>query len=56
MAKYKIASLPGGGIGADVLQAARIGLDKVRLDADYILGRGLQPAGARHPWGTQRVH
>jgi isocitrate/isopropylmalate dehydrogenase len=56
MGKYKIAWLPGDGIGADVLQAARIVLDKVRLDAEYILGRGLQSAGARHPWGTQRIH
>ncbi len=38
MAKYKIAWLPGDGIGVDVLEAARIVLDKVGLDAEYIAG------------------
>jgi 3-isopropylmalate dehydrogenase len=38
MAKYKIAWLPGDGIGVDVLEAAKIVLDKVRLDAEYIPG------------------
>lgn len=38
MAKYKIAWLPGDGIGVDVLDAARIVLDKIRLDAEYIPG------------------
>lgn len=38
MAKYKIAWLPGDGIGIDVLEAARIVLDKVQLDAEYIPG------------------
>jgi len=38
MAKYKIAWLPGDGIGVDVLEAARIVLDKLRLDAEYIHG------------------
>jgi 3-isopropylmalate dehydrogenase len=38
MAKYKIAWLPGDGIGIEVLEAARIVLDKVRLDAEYIHG------------------
>jgi isocitrate/isopropylmalate dehydrogenase len=38
MAKYKIAWLPGDGIGVDVLDAARIVLDKVQLDAEYIPG------------------
>lgn len=56
MARFKIAWLPGDGIGTNVLQAARIALDKVRLDAEYILGRGLQSAGAPHPWGMQRIH
>ncbi|HEY6951988.1 MAG TPA: isocitrate/isopropylmalate dehydrogenase family protein [Bacteroidota bacterium] len=36
MAKYKIAWLPGDGIGIDVLDAARIVLDKVTLDAEYV--------------------
>ena len=38
MAKYKIAWLPGDGIGVDVLKATRLVLDKVGLDADYIYG------------------
>ena len=36
--KYKIAWLPGDGIGVDVLDAARIVLDKIELDAEYIHG------------------
>jgi isocitrate/isopropylmalate dehydrogenase len=36
--KYKIAWLPGDGIGVDVLDAARIVLDKIGLDAEYIHG------------------
>ncbi len=38
MAKYKIAWLPGDGIGVDVLEAARMVLDRVELDAAYIDG------------------
>jgi 3-isopropylmalate dehydrogenase len=38
MAKYKIAWLPGEGIGVDVLEAAKIVLDKIGLDAEYIHG------------------
>ncbi len=38
MAKYKIAWLPGDGIGEDVLGAAKIVLDKIKLDAEYIPG------------------
>ncbi len=38
MARYKIAWLPGDGIGIDVLDAAKIVLDKIRLDAEYIHG------------------
>jgi isocitrate/isopropylmalate dehydrogenase len=38
MAKYKIAWLPGDGIGVDVLDAAKIVLDTIRLDAEYIHG------------------
>jgi 3-isopropylmalate dehydrogenase len=38
MAKYTIAWLPGDGIGVDVLDAARIVLDHLELDADYIPG------------------
>jgi isocitrate/isopropylmalate dehydrogenase len=36
MAKYRIALMPGDGIGRDVLEAALIVLDKIRLDADFI--------------------
>ncbi|MGA2669497.1 MAG: isocitrate/isopropylmalate dehydrogenase family protein [Ignavibacteria bacterium] len=38
MAKYKIAWLPGDGIGIEVLEAAKIVLDKLNLDAEYIHG------------------
>ncbi len=38
MAKYKVAWLPGDGIGVEVLQAARIVLDKLELDAEYLPG------------------
>jgi isocitrate/isopropylmalate dehydrogenase len=38
MAKYKIAWLPGNGIVIEVLEAARIVLYKVNLDATYIDG------------------
>ncbi len=36
--KYKIAWLPGDGIGVDVLDAAKIVLDKLDLNAEYIHG------------------
>jgi 3-isopropylmalate dehydrogenase len=36
MAKYKIAWMPGDGIGVDILDAARIVLDALKLDADYV--------------------
>ncbi|HEY3414428.1 MAG TPA: isocitrate/isopropylmalate dehydrogenase family protein [Armatimonadota bacterium] len=38
MAKYRIAWLPGDGVGADVMDAARVVLDAVALDADYVQG------------------
>ncbi len=38
MSQYKIAWLPGDGIGVDVMEAARIVLDAVKLDADYVHG------------------
>jgi isocitrate/isopropylmalate dehydrogenase len=38
MAKYKIAWLPGDGIGIEVMQAARVILDRLELDAEYIHG------------------
>jgi len=38
MAKNRIAWLPGDGIGVDVLDAVRIVLDRVGLDAEYLPG------------------
>lgn len=38
MSKYKIAWLPGDGIGIEVLEAARIVLEKMNFDAEYIHG------------------
>ena len=38
MAKYKIAWLPGDGVGNDVMEAARMVLDKIGLDAEYTHG------------------
>jgi isocitrate dehydrogenase (NAD+) len=38
MSKYRIAWLPGDGIGKDVMDAARIVLDRIQLDAEYIDG------------------
>ena len=36
--KYRIAWLPGDGVGVDVMEAAKIVLDKIKLDAEYIHG------------------
>lgn len=38
MAKYKIAILPGDGVGKDVVEAAMIVLERIRLDAEYVYG------------------
>ncbi|HTX98410.1 MAG TPA: isocitrate/isopropylmalate dehydrogenase family protein [Bacteroidota bacterium] len=38
MSKYTIAWLPGDGIGKDVMDAAKIVLDRVHLSAEYIPG------------------
>lgn len=38
MPKYKIAWLPGDGVGKEVCEAARIVLDEIQLDAEYIHG------------------
>jgi len=35
---YRIAWLPGDGVGADVMEATRIVLDRLRLDAEYLPG------------------
>lgn len=36
MARYRIAWMPGDGVGIDVMEAAKIVLDKVDLDAEYV--------------------
>jgi len=36
--KYKIAVLPGDGVGVDVVQAAMVVLKKLEVDAEYIYG------------------
>lgn len=38
MAKYRIAWLPGDGVGVDVMDAARKVLDFLKIDAEYIHG------------------
>ncbi len=38
MTQYKIAWLPGDGVGNDVMEAAKIILDTVDIDAEYIPG------------------
>ncbi len=38
MARYRIAWLPGDGIGVDVTEATKIVLDRIGLDAEYIPG------------------
>ena len=38
MSKYRIAWLPGDGIGNDVMEAARLVLDAAELDAEYVHG------------------
>lgn len=38
MTKYKVAWLPGDGVGSEVMEAAGIVLDAVRFDAEYIHG------------------
>ncbi len=38
MAKYKIAVLPGDGVGKDVMEAAMMVLDALNLDAEYLYG------------------
>ena len=36
--KYRIAWLPGDGVGKEVMEAARIVLDRVGFDAEYVHG------------------
>ena len=36
MAKYRIAWMPGDGVGKDVMEAARTVLDAMDFDAEYV--------------------
>jgi isocitrate/isopropylmalate dehydrogenase len=38
MAKHKIAVVPGDGVGIEVIEAAKIVLDEIALDAEYLHG------------------
>jgi 3-isopropylmalate dehydrogenase len=38
MSKHRIAWLPGDGIGPEVMEAARLVLDELELDAEYVWG------------------
>jgi len=38
MPKYKIAILPGDGVGVDVVQAAMVVLNKLEVNAEYVYG------------------
>ncbi len=38
MSKYRIAWLPGDGVGVDVMEAAKLTLDALKFDAEYIKG------------------
>lgn len=38
MAKYRIAWLPGDGVGVEVMAAARLVLDRLNVDAEYLPG------------------
>ncbi len=38
MPKYRIAVLPGDGVGKDVIEAAMIVLERIGLDAEYVYG------------------
>jgi 3-isopropylmalate dehydrogenase len=38
MPKYKIAVLPGDGVGKDVMEAAKLVLEKLAVDAEYVYG------------------
>jgi isocitrate/isopropylmalate dehydrogenase len=38
MSKYKIAWLPGDGVGQEVMEAAKMVLDRIGLDAEYVHG------------------
>src|SRR5512140_1364139 len=38
MSQYRIAWLPGDGVGKDVMDASRVVLDALKLDAEYVHG------------------
>ena len=38
MSQYRIGWLPGDGVGVEVMEAARLCLDALKLDADYVHG------------------
>lgn len=38
MSKYRIALLPGDGVGQDIMKAAMIVLERIGLEADYVYG------------------
>jgi isocitrate/isopropylmalate dehydrogenase len=38
MPKYKIAVLPGDGVGVDVMEAAMVVLERMKFDAEYVEG------------------
>ncbi len=38
MAKYRIAILPGDGVGKDVVEAAMMVIDRLDIDAEYVYG------------------
>jgi isocitrate/isopropylmalate dehydrogenase len=38
MSKYRIAWLPGDGVGQEVMEAAKMVLDRIGLDAEYVHG------------------
>ncbi len=38
MAKYRIAWLPGDGVGVEVMNATRLVLDRLDFDAEYVHG------------------
>ena len=46
MAKYRIAWMPGDGVGVDVMDAARIVLDKLNFDARGAGGGGWHDVSA----------
>ena len=50
MAKYRIAWMPGDGVGNDVMEATRIVLDRMNFDAEY-----MSPVTSAGNFGARRV-